>query len=611
MPEFSEAEQAKDVLNPLLEEPSKEALSVTGNRPSTATSVAQYAAAEQPVQIEAVQISTLEDGAQRDELDLMAKQLNHLALDKIASSRERHEKLLSRISTGKTLQINQPDRVETLMLDRIRRGYIFNCRRNLLVLQDDPWLQDVWTWVEGAEEAVANGGMVSGHLDLAYMGVHGIWNNDLGSQWQSRLVDPYYMEIPDDQQWVRALEDLNTRSGRGFFGQKESVKTSRPHHRLMCLAICGWGKSDDELEDDLKKLEAKGLHSKAAAWALFEKRGARAVQALQRGGKNLLFMGLALGLTLKTGQALTKEDWDYSTSDLSDIKDDPYLRAIYTVISTGDMKSICNETSLPLRDRVGVALHNLDDTELPNWLNRQTAEAIQAGDIEGLVLTGISDQFVSLLTRYIERFSDYQTATLLIHFAAPLYINDFRVDQWRADYQDLHNKNRLFVQRCHYDVGSTKLSRNREGISVIKPKPRQVTLRCTHCDTAFANDLDNTAMAPSKTSSGLNAERNALHSSKVHSGICCPKCGKHLPRCGICLLTLGMPRSDKDIVKADGLERLRNFMSFCMKCDHAFHADHARGWFRVHNECPVPECHCSCNVDGGGMAGMEREEEGT
>lgn len=608
MPTFTQPEEAKDVLKPALEEPAKAALTVGNNKPLSATSATEDAVHKLPTRIKAIQISR-EVREQVDELDSLAKQNKLSALDQIPSSRERHEKLLAHISVGKTFNPNAPDRIETLMLDRIRRGYIFNCKRNITVLQDDPWLQDVWIWVQGAEEAVALGDMASGHLNLAYMGVHGIWNNDLGAQWQSRLVDPDYVEIPGEEQWAPALEDLNTKCGRGFFDQEESVKTSRPHHRLMCLAICGWGKSDEELEQDLLRLEAKGLHSKAAAWALFEKKGERAVKALQRGGKNLLFMGLALGLTLKTGQALTKEDWDYSTSDLSDIKDDPYLRAIYTVISTGDMKSIVNETSLPLRDRVGVALHNLDDTELPNWLNRQTTEAIETGDIEGLVLTGISDPFVNLLTKYIERFGDYQTATLLIHFAAPLYITDYRVDQWRADYQDLHNRNRLFIQRCHYDVGSTKLSRNRQGISEIKPQPRQVTLRCTHCDSQFANDLDNTSMAP-KASSDLSISRNALHSSKAHAGICCPKCGKHLPRCGICLLTLGMPRSDKDISIGDRLSKLKNFMSFCMKCDHAFHADHARGWFKVHNECPVPECHCACNVDGGGMAGMEREDEG-
>jgi hypothetical protein len=32
----------------------------------------------------------------------------------------------------------------------------------------------------GAEESAENDGMVSGHLDMKYMGVHTIWNNDLG-----------------------------------------------------------------------------------------------------------------------------------------------------------------------------------------------------------------------------------------------------------------------------------------------------------------------------------------------------------------------------------------------------------------------------------------------
>jgi hypothetical protein len=373
--------------------------------------------------------------------------------------------------------------------------------------------------------------------------------------------------------------------------------------------MCGWGKSNAELESDLLALEARGQYTKAAAWALFEKNPQRAVNALRHGGKSLLFMALALSLQVKGGQPLGKEDWTYNPADLSDMADDPYLRAIYAYISTNDWKSIVNEASLPLRDRVGVALHNFDDAELTTWLDERVAEAIQTGDVEGIVLTGITDRMVDILSKYIEKFGDYQTASLIIHFAAPLYINDFRVSQWRAEYQDLHNKNSLFIERTKYDVQSTKKSRDRDGFSAIKPRPRQVTLRCTHCDTAYTNDLDNTAMSnASKTSkppqAGISGSQNPLYPSGVNAGVACPTCGRHLPRCGVCLMTLGMPRSDKDKVAAEPYNRLANFMTFCMKCDHAFHADHARQWFQIHNECPIPDCHCACNRDAGGMRRM-------
>ncbi len=604
-------------MRPLLNDPVTAELDFTRSRPSTATSIPNApGSSSEPVELCLVRPGRNDN----DEARVGGKERRRksLALPKFASSRERHEKLLSKVLKGKQSAIDAQAYVNELMLARIKKGYLFNCKRNVKILEDDPWLQDVWTWLEGAEEAVHDGGMVSGHLDLAYMGVQNIWNNDLGKSWRSRMVEPIQMERPGEEQWARALEDLNSRHGRNLF---DSTPTTRPHHRKMCLAICGWGKSGEELEQDLLGFEARGLYTKAAAWALFEKKPKRAVTALQRGGKDLMFIGLALSVQINSGSTtpLAKEDWGSLTPDLTDIQDDPYLRAIYALTTTGDWRAIANESSLPLRDRVGVALHNLGDVELPNWLNRQTKEAVETGDIEGVVLTGITGATVTLLSNYIAKFNDIQTTCLLIHFGAPLYMDDYRIWQWRTEYQDLHNKNKLFVQRCHFDVGSTKLSRDRKGATVIKPKPRQVTLRCMHCDTALANDLDNTAsrVPTPKTGTSLFTDRNALHSSSVHAGICCPKCGKHLPRCGICLLTLGMPRSDKDLANgglngsgSGAMERLKNFMSFCMKCDHSFHADHARGWFKVHNECPVPECHCACNVDGGGMAGCGREDSG-
>lgn len=604
IPKFSDSREAKAVLRPLLDMAAKKDVDFSSRRinrvPETISDASSVEFGATLIPAGNARLTTSSRGQN------MSKP-KHVPFGSIFSSRDRHEQLLTQAWHNHPPNYILPDHINSIMLSRIKQGYLFNCRRNINILDDDPWLQDVWTWIEGAEEEAASDGMVSGQLNLAYMGVQNIWNNDLGAKSQSRLIGPSD-SLPNDDEWALALANLNERSGRGPF---QSVATKRPHHRLMCLAICGWGKTEEELEQDLLNLEAKGHFTKAAAWAIFEKKPKRAVESLKRGGKSLLFIGLALSLQVKGAPPLEKDEWDYNMSDLSDMADDPYLRAIYALITTGDWRAIANEASLPLRDRVGVALHNLDDIELPNWLNRQTAEAVRTGDIEGLVLTGITDRAVSLLSTYIEKFGDYQTATLIIHFAAPLYIDDFRVWQWRAAYQDLHNKNRLFVDRCRFDVQSTKKSRDRDGVTVIKPRPRQVTLRCMHCDTAFTNDLDNTASRPStpKVSASLSAERNALYPSGVHSGISCPKCGRHLPRCGICLLTLGMPRSDKDRLGPEPFHRLANFMSFCMKCDHGYHADHARGWFKVHNECPVPECHCSCNVDVGGMAGREVEEE--
>ncbi len=412
-----------------------------------------------------------------------------------------------------------------------------------------------------------------------------------GNKFESRLIDT--ADAPDSVEWQRAIENINKKAQRARF---EGVKTEKPHHRQLCLAICGWAKSSSELDKSLKDLEAQGNFTKAAAWALYEKAPQRAVEILKRGGKDLLFIGLALDLKMKGAQAIDRKDWDNVLQEHPQMAIDPYLRAIYALISTGDWKTIADETSLPLRDRVGVAVRNFDDVELSNWLERQMSEAVQTGDIEGIVLAGVTDRMVDVLTKYIGKYGDYQSATLIMSYGAPLYIDDYRCTQWREAYKDLLNANKRFIDRCRFDVASTRKSRQRDGTTVIKPPPRQVTLRCVRCDTALTNDLSNTANPPASiTSNPPSGDRNPLYPTGVHAGISCPKCGRHLGRCAVCLQTLGMPRTDRPELSTEKQSAIANFMTFCLKCDHACHADHSRAWFQRHNECPAPDCRCLCN----------------
>jgi WD repeat-containing protein mio len=467
----------------------------------------------------------------------------------------------------------------------------------------------LWLYTQGvigAENLAKEEGMIFKGLDLRYVGVCNIWNNDIGmskfslllsfltfsgNKSQSRLIDA--AGTLNSAEWAHVLEDINKRAYRLQF---DGTKTNKPHHRLLSLAICGWGKSGLDLDKALKDLEEQGQFTKAAAWALYENVPQRAVEILRRGGKDLLFIGLALNLHLKGAEALDKNDWDKVLQEHPEMMADPYLRAIYALISTNDWKAIADETALPLRDRVGVAVRHLNDLELTSWLEKQMIEAIETGDIEGIVLTGITDKMVDILAKYIEKFGDYQTAALIMSNAAPLYIDDYRCSQWREEYRDFLNTNKLHIDRCKFDVQSTKKSRQRDGITVIKPPPRQVTLRCVRCDTALTNDLANTANPPASTTSGtVSADRSPLYSIGVHAGISCPKCGRHLGRCAVCLQTLGMPRTDRPELSTEKQALLANFMTFCLKCDHACHADHSGVWFARHNECPAPDCRCPCN----------------
>ncbi|KAH9222678.1 hypothetical protein DL95DRAFT_325636 [Leptodontidium sp. 2 PMI_412] len=519
---------------------------------------------------------------------------------KTYSSQELYERshytAISRIPSSKTTR----DQLDHVMLRRAINGYLFNPKTNKNVVTDDPWLQDVWEWIAGAEVAAQDDGMVSAPLDLSYMGVYTIWMNLLGENSATRLIDSTL--VPDATQWERLIAVINKRAGRPAF---DGVQTSKPHHRQLCLAICGLLKSPEQLEEDLTELEKAGKYTTAAAWALFEGVPKRAVEILKSGGTDLLFVAMALDIKLKSSAALDLDDteWSRALENHPQMGEDPYLRAIYGYITTGNWRAIADTTSLPLRDRAWVALRNFPDEKLTSWLTKEMEEAIHTGDIEGIVLAGITDNMVDIFAKYVEKFMDYQTPILVMSFCYPRYISDIRCDAWRKAYKDFLQRHKKYILRVKFEQQSTIKSRTRDEKPVIKPPPRQITIRCLNCDTNTANDLSNSGATtgPLTLSSSTTMDRrNPLISSGINAGLSCPRCGCHLPRCAVCMEIVGMPRSDRpEMSTDDSVKRMANFPTFCLKCKHVQHMDHSIAWFQRHNECPVPECQCSCNESKG------------
>jgi len=574
----------------------------------------------------------------------------------LLSQLERRESLLSctRDMTG----LSSQDRyvLDHVMLLRAQEGYRFDPIKNQGIVADDPWLKDAWAWVAGAEAAASEDGMVAFPLDVGYMGVHTIWNNDLGSRPEMRLAED--AELPDEAGWERCLNTINKQLRiPKFDGQ---VKTRRPHHRAMCLAICGFGRSDTEdMEFSSPSKRESTWYTMVAAQALFRGDTKGAVQVLKKASTEypeLLFVSLALQLMGKNGghDGETNVALDFDEKVAS--RTDPYLRAISAIIATGDWAVIANQRSLPLRDRCFVAVRNLDDDALTAWLDREVSLAIETGDIEGIVLTGITDRLVDILARYVHKFNDFQTATLLLSICAPRFIDDIRATAFRNAYRNYLQRHRAFFLRAKFDVESTKRSKHR-GVPTLRPAARQIGLRCVYCDVAIKQEqLANTSVSTlpfraSTGSSGITATNPATQNSPnpsgslsnpatprllpggsaaasragtpssrsefryhqqqqaagsaytdklVSAGISCPNCKQHLPRCVVCLEVVGIPRTNNaDLSQSRGGEETRRtarFPTFCVACGHVLHLDHARQWFARHRECPVPECRCLCNT---------------
>jgi hypothetical protein len=115
------------------------------------------------------------------------------------SSYENRERIMALGAFGVPLTAKEALTLCTVNQSRCREGYLFDEARNRKVVSDDQALQDFWSWVErefsfvpsltssqlkyflDARAESSGTAMVVNGLDLNYLGVLSLWNNDLGS----------------------------------------------------------------------------------------------------------------------------------------------------------------------------------------------------------------------------------------------------------------------------------------------------------------------------------------------------------------------------------------------------------------------------------------------
>jgi hypothetical protein len=414
----------------------------------------------------------------------------------------------------------------------------------------------------------------------------------VGAKAASRLIGT--TSKPSPAEWEKSIGVINKNAGR----QKiEGIRTAWPQHRALCLAICGYGRTAESLDDTLEDLQSKGLFTKAAAWAIFEGVPKRAVQILKKAGGNLMFLALSLDLQLQANAKVDNSEWDKVLQGHEEMKHDPYLCAIYALICTGNWKSIADEDSLPLSDRLGVALRNLDDKHLTEWLNKHMDLAIKTGDIQGIVLAGISDNTMDILAKYTEVFGDYQSAVLIMSWGVPTYISDYRYDHWRAQYDVFFRMRQHHILATKFFLECKRKSEKKDGMSLIKPAPRAISVRCVYCEADIPQSLVEAAKPPTNAPGPPQLPRNPLFPTGVHAGIECPKCGRHMPRCTWCEELMGLPRTDRMDLNTTEQQRLARMLMICAHCGHGMHLDHAQQWWAANPDCAEEMCSCLCKQD--------------
>jgi hypothetical protein len=65
-----------------------------------------------------------------------------------SSSRDRHAQLFWQL-VDTELERNAYGGFSTIMRRRAAQGYQFNCVKNKAIVEEDPWLFDLWSWMEG------------------------------------------------------------------------------------------------------------------------------------------------------------------------------------------------------------------------------------------------------------------------------------------------------------------------------------------------------------------------------------------------------------------------------------------------------------------------------
>lgn len=71
--------------------------------------------------------------------------------------------------------------ISVTMRKRVEAGYRMSCAKNAkLTKREDRYLEDMWIWLDGAQECAKDQGMMSGMLDLSFLGVNPIWRGVRG-----------------------------------------------------------------------------------------------------------------------------------------------------------------------------------------------------------------------------------------------------------------------------------------------------------------------------------------------------------------------------------------------------------------------------------------------
>lgn len=115
---------------------------------------------------------------------------------------------------------------------------------------------------------------------------------------------------------------------------------------------------------------------------------------------------------------------------------DPYLKAMFAFLTAenGNYDGVLNENGMLVEDRVGFACIFLPDNKLYEYLKRLTEKLLDEGNLDGILLTGNSNDGIRLLQRFLDSSGDIQSTTLIAVRAFPGELVLDTVKDWIRKY---------------------------------------------------------------------------------------------------------------------------------------------------------------------------------
>lgn len=124
-------------------------------------------------------------------------------------------------------------------------------------------------------------------------------------------------------------------------------------------------------------------------------------------------------------------------------------------------------------------------TQLTRYLRTTTTRVKELGDIEGLLLTGLTPDGIDLLQGYVDSTGDVQSAAIFSSFVSPSRFEDIRVKKWVEAYHELLDNWKLFHYRCQFSITRGQIFQeliNDGRTAPFEWAERQLLIRCNYCN---------------------------------------------------------------------------------------------------------------------------------